>query len=101
MISANSLAGPWQANGSLVLQGEKLAIDLTSGEAKPDGSLRVRARISPEAIPATFETDGDVTVTEGRLDYAGDFSLRSSDMVAKTAKDQKTPTITPFSVVYA
>ncbi|MFV0800113.1 AsmA family protein [Brucella sp. MAB-22] len=96
VISANSLAGPWQANGSLVLQGEKLAIDLTSGEAKPDGSLRVRARISPEAIPATFETDGDVTVTEGRLDYAGDFSLRSSDMVAKTAKDQKTPTETPF-----
>ncbi|MEJ5019801.1 AsmA family protein [Ochrobactrum vermis] len=96
VISANSLAGPWQANGSLVLQGEKLAIDLASGEAKPDGSLRVRARISPDAIPATFETDGDVTVTDGRLDYAGNFSLRSSDMVAKTGKDQKTPTETPF-----
>ncbi|MBA8849368.1 uncharacterized protein involved in outer membrane biogenesis [Ochrobactrum intermedium] len=96
VISANSLAGPWQANGSLVLRGERLAIDLTSGEAKPDGSLRVRARISPDAIPATFETDGDVTVTDGRLDYAGDFSLRSSDMVAKTGKDQKAPAETPF-----
>src|SRR5690606_25247508 len=50
VISANSLAGPWQANGSLVLQGEKLAIDLSSGEAKPDGALRLRARISPETI---------------------------------------------------
>ncbi|KAB2685260.1 MULTISPECIES: AsmA family protein [Brucella/Ochrobactrum group] len=96
VISANSLAGPWQANGSLVLEGEKLAIDLASGEAKPDGSLRVRARISPDAIPASFETDGDVTVTDGRLDYAGDFSLRSSDVIAKTGKDQKAPVEAPF-----
>lgn len=96
VISANSLAGPWQANGSLVLQGEKLAIDLSSGEAKPDGALRLRARISPETIPASFETDGDVSVTEGRLDYTGDFSLRSSDVVARTGKDQKAPAETPF-----
>lgn len=65
-----------------VLRGEKFAIDLSSGEAKPDGVLRVRARVSPDGFPAIFETDGDVAMTDGRLDYAGDFSLRSSDMVA-------------------
>ncbi|CUW44878.1 AsmA family protein [Brucella vulpis] len=94
VLSANSLAGPWQANGSFMLRGEKFAIDLSSGEAKPDGVLRVRARVSPDGFPATFETDGDVTMTDGRLDYAGDFSLRSSDMVATAGL--KKPAEKPF-----
>lgn len=47
VMSANSLSGPWQANGTLDIEGQKLALDLNSGEAKPDGSLRLRARISP------------------------------------------------------
>ncbi|ADZ66497.1 MULTISPECIES: AsmA family protein [Brucella] len=94
VLSANSLAGPWQANGSFVLRGEKFAIDLSSGEAKPDGVLRVRARVSPDGFPAIFETDGDVAMTDGRLDYAGDFSLRSSDMVATAGL--KKPAEKPF-----
>ncbi len=94
VLSADSLAGPWQANGSFVLRGEKFSVDLSSGEAKPDGSLRVRARISPDAIPAVFEADGDVTARDGRLKYAGDFSLRSSDMVANAG--QKGTTEKPF-----
>ncbi|MBB5702691.1 uncharacterized protein involved in outer membrane biogenesis [Ochrobactrum daejeonense] len=96
VMSANSLAGPWQANGTLTVQGKKLAFDLASGEAKADGSLRVRARISPDAIPASFETDGDVTVSDGQIGYAGEFSLRSSDVDAKTGRDQKTATEKPF-----
>ncbi|MBC2885913.1 AsmA family protein [Ochrobactrum sp. CM-21-5] len=96
VISANSLAGPWQANGTLNLGERKLAIDLTSGEAKPDGSLRLRARISPEAIPAVFETDGDVALTEGRLHYAGDFSVRSADLVTQGIRNQTATNEKPF-----
>jgi len=96
VMSANSLSGPWQANGTLDIEGQKLALDLNSGEAKPDGSLRLRARISPDAIPASFETDGDITLKEGRLNYAGNFSLRSADAVALSAKNQKAPTEKPF-----
>lgn len=96
VMSANSLSGPWQANGTLDIEGQKLALDLNSGEAKPDGSLRLRARISPDAIPASFETDGDITLKDGRLNYAGNFSLRSADAVALNAKNQKTPTEKPF-----
>lgn len=96
VMSANSLSGPWQANGTLDIEGQKLALDLNSGEAKPDGSLRLRARISPDAIPASFETDGDITLKEGRLNYAGNFSLRSADAVALNTKNQKTPTEKPF-----
>ncbi|HWT62573.1 MAG TPA: AsmA family protein [Ochrobactrum sp.] len=96
VMSANSLSGPWQANGTLDIEGQKLALDLNSGEAKPDGSLRLRARISPDAIPASFETDGDITLKEGRLNYAGNFSLRSADAVALSAKNQKAPAEKPF-----
>ncbi len=96
VMSANSLSGPWQANGTLDIEGQKLALDLNSGEAKPDGSLRLRARISPDAIPASFETDGDITLTDGRIKYAGNFSLRSADAVAQNTRNQKTPTDKPF-----
>ncbi|OYR22366.1 AsmA family protein [Brucella thiophenivorans] len=96
VLSANSLAGPWQASGTLDIEGQKLALDLNSGEAKSDGSLRLRARISPQAIPASFETDGDLILKEGRLNYAGNFSLRSADAVSPTGQNQKTPTDKPF-----
>lgn len=96
VLSANSLAGPWLANGTLEIEGQKLALDLTSGEAKPDGSLRLRARISPEAVPASFETDGDITLDDGRLNYAGSFSLRSADAMGSVAKNQKEPIEKPF-----
>ncbi|OYR13643.1 AsmA family protein [Brucella grignonensis] len=96
VMSANSLSGPWQANGTLDMEGQKLALDLNSGEAKPDGSLRLKARISPDAIPASFETDGDITLKDGRLEYAGNFSLRSADAVALNTKNQKKPADKPF-----
>lgn len=96
MLSANSLAGPWLANGTLDIEGQKLTLDLTSGEAKPDGSLRLRARLSPEAIPASFETDGDITLKEGRLNYAGNFSLRSADTVGLANKNDQASADKPF-----
>lgn len=96
VLSANTLAGPWQATGSLFIEGQKFALDLNSGEAKPEGSLRLRARISPEAMPASFETDGDITLDEGRLNYAGNFSLRSADAVSPTGQNQKLATEKPF-----
>ncbi|MFD1199485.1 AsmA family protein [Brucella gallinifaecis] len=96
IMSANSLAGPWQANGTVEIDGQKLALDLNSGEARPDGSLRLRARIAPEAVPASFETDGDITLDDGRLNYAGHFSLRSADMMGAASRNQKAPTQKPF-----
>lgn len=97
VMSANSLAGPWQADTNFNLDGQKFVANFNSGEAKSDGSLRVRARILPEAVPASFETDGDVVLTDGRLSYKGDFSLRSSDVMAQqnTARP-KTPVEKPF-----
>ncbi|WP_343312318.1 AsmA family protein [Brucella sp. BE17] len=96
VMSANSLAGPWKADSDFKLEGRAFKANLTSGEAKPDGSLRLRLRLSPQAIPGTLETDGDVVLNDGRLSYSGDFSLRSADMVAQVGKGPKEPTEKPF-----
>jgi uncharacterized protein involved in outer membrane biogenesis len=79
-MAADSLAGPWRFDGQLSLDGHKAAVDVTTGEVKPDGALRVSARIRPQALPAAFETDGDVTLTGGLLAYAGKFAIKSSDV---------------------
>ncbi|MFC0244412.1 AsmA family protein [Falsochrobactrum ovis] len=81
VLSATRLSGPWQANGTANLAGTPIALGITSGELKPDGSLRFRIRLSPENIPATLETDGDMRLDNGRLHYSGDFSLRSADLL--------------------
>ncbi|MBV2143910.1 AsmA family protein [Falsochrobactrum sp. TDYN1] len=94
VLSASRLSGPWKAKGTVNVSGRGLALDLSSGEAKPDGSLRLRLRISPDAIPAAFETDGDVKLEDGRLHYAGDFSLRSADTL--NDKSQEAAAEKPF-----
>lgn len=81
VLSATRLSGPWQANGTANVAGTKMALGITSGELKPDGLLRIRMRLEPENISATLETDGDMQLTDGRLHYSGDFSLRSADML--------------------
>lgn len=87
-MSASSLAGPWQASGSLMFDGQRMAVDFNSGEAKPEG-LGVRLRIAPDAIPATFETDGNMALLDGRLTYSGTFGLRSADVSQSGRNDQK------------
>lgn len=95
ILSATSLAGPWQMNGDVVFDGEAAALDVTTGEARPEGGIRVRVRVSPEALPAVFETDGDVLLDQGRLRYSGQFGLRSAD-VARDNRDKTVDEEKPF-----
>lgn len=85
VLSARNITGPWQMNGSLDSEGQKIALDLSTGELKSDGSLRVRSRIMPEKIAATFETDGDVTLQDGLLNYTGSFNFRTAETQSKKA----------------
>ncbi len=96
VMSANSLAGPWQADANFYLDGRRFAANLNSGEARADGSIRLKARLLPDAVPATFETDGDVALQDGRLSYTGGFSLRSSDVMAQNNAKAKTAVEKPF-----
>lgn len=88
-VSAASLAGPWNIDGHLALDGQKAALEVTTGEAKPAGEakpggvLRVSARVRPEGMPAVFETDGDMSLSQNKLAYAGKFAIKSSDIAVE------------------
>jgi len=79
-MAATSLAGPWRFDGQLALDGRKAVLELTTGEVKPEGTLRVRGRVRPQGLAAVFETDGDMALADGKLSYGGTFALRSSDV---------------------
>ncbi|PYE90131.1 AsmA family protein [Phyllobacterium leguminum] len=81
-MEAASLAGPWRFDGRLALDGQKAALEVTTGEVKP-GGLRFSARIRPDAMPAVFETDGTMALAEGKLGYTGKFAIKSSDIAAE------------------
>ncbi|RCS25445.1 AsmA family protein [Phyllobacterium salinisoli] len=87
-MAATSLAGPWRFDGTLTLDGQKAALDVTTGEVKPEGILRVRASILPQDMPAVFETDGDMVLTQGALSYGGTFTLRSSDVASGATRSR-------------
>jgi uncharacterized protein involved in outer membrane biogenesis len=80
-LSATDLSGPWNFDGSLFFNGQKTAISASTGAVKPDGTLNLRTRVTPDGVPAAFETDGQVTSNEGALKYAGNIAIRSADEV--------------------
>ena len=94
-LSATDLSGPWSFDGTLFFNGQKTALSASTGALKPDGTLNLRARIIPDGVPAAFETDGQLTLSEGALKYAGGIAIRSADEVAAaggtmvTAKSEK------------
>ncbi|WP_133123877.1 AsmA-like C-terminal region-containing protein [Phyllobacterium zundukense] len=84
-LSAADLSGPWKFDGTLLFNGEKTGVSASTGEVKPDGTLKLRTRITPDGIPAALETDGDVTLNQGALKYAGSIAVRSADELAAAA----------------
>lgn len=80
IISAKSLKGPWLANGSFDVGNDSVQFDLTTGEVKEDGAIRLRIKTALGKIPAVFDTDGDVKITDGRIGYDGRFNIRTQDL---------------------
>nr|WP_040854149.1 AsmA family protein [Phyllobacterium sp. YR531] len=78
-MSAEDLSGPWKFDGSLFFNGEKMSVSSSTGALKADGSLQMHARVIPDSIPATMETDGQITLDQGALKYAGRIDIRSRD----------------------
>ena len=84
-LAANDLSGPWSFDGTLFFNGKKLALSASTGAVKSDGTMNLRTRVTPNNVPATFETDGQVTLRDGGLKYAGGLTIRSADEVAASA----------------
>jgi len=74
-ISARSLEGPWRIDGTMRIDGARTDVHVSTGRANETGAMRVRITADPAVYPFYIETDGDVTVKEGALAYAGTFKV--------------------------
>lgn len=74
-VSAKSLLGPWRVDGSMLFDGEYSDISASTGRVGEDGQMRVRLRVRPDIYAATVESDGNASIENGVLTYAGQFRL--------------------------
>ena len=75
-MSANSLAGPWKAEGRAAVDGHPGSFSLSSSE--PDyaaGRMGLRMRLVPDEHPVEVDLDGAIAATAGKPAYSGSFSF--------------------------
>jgi len=83
-ISARSLRGPWRIDGTMRLDGLRTALSVSTGTIEESGAIRVRVRAQPAIYSVTLESDGDITLTDGKPEYEGTF--KATENVEKTAE---------------
>ncbi len=76
-ISARALTGPWRMDGSLRLDGMKIALGVSTGQADGAGGMRLRVQARPERYALTLESDGNARIEDGRALYSGQFRLNA------------------------
>jgi len=74
-VGARSLRGPWRLAGSLRVDGNRTTMTASSGVADGSGTTRLRITARPEAFPVEIETDGNVGLADGAIDYEGTFRV--------------------------
>ena len=74
-ISARALTGPWRMDGSLRLDGMKMALQASTGQADGQGGMRLRLQARPERYALALESDGSARIEDGRARYSGTFRL--------------------------
>ena len=87
-MSASTLAGPWNMDGTATLDGERAEISVSTNAPAPGEPLRLHARVEPDNLAAVVSTDGSVTVKSGRITYAGTLDIRSADIVPDAVEEQ-------------
>jgi uncharacterized protein involved in outer membrane biogenesis len=76
-ISARALTGPWRVDGSLRLDGMRMALQASTGQADGAGGMRLRVQARPERYALALETDGNARIEDGRALYSGGFRLNA------------------------
>lgn len=76
-ISARALTGPWRMDGSLRLDGMRMALQVSTGQASDEGGMRLRVQARPDRYPFALESDGNARIKDGRARYAGTFRLNA------------------------
>ncbi|MEP9371784.1 AsmA-like C-terminal region-containing protein [Mesorhizobium sp. KR1-2] len=83
-ISAKSLAGPWRANGTALVDGMRTAIAASTGTLdEENGQLRVKVRAEPELYPIAIEADGNARIEKGAALYSGQFKITGQERAAE------------------
>lgn len=76
-ISARALTGPWRMDGSLRLDGMRMALTASTGQVDAAGGMRLRLNAQPQLYPFALEADGNARIEDGRARYAGTFRLNA------------------------
>jgi uncharacterized protein involved in outer membrane biogenesis len=82
-ISAKALTGPWRMSAMAQVDGEPVKVMATTGQAG-EGALPVHITALPTMRSVVIESDGSAKAQNGRVSYAGRFTLRpalKSDLV--------------------
>ena len=76
-LSADAIEGPWRIDGSASLDGHDGDFSIITGRPDADtGRMRLRLTATPAEWPVTTNFEGDVTLEDGRPQYAGNFRLQ-------------------------
>lgn len=75
LVSGRSLAGPFKVDGTLSSEGDPYSLRISTGRRQEDGSIRVKADLTPSNIPVTFSSDGVLAHEEASPVYEGSFSM--------------------------
>lgn len=92
-LSARTLAGPWKANGTGIVDGEKVRFAFSAATPDAKGAVALKSRILPERLPVTAELDGMIRLVDLKPRYDGRFDLRrraASDIMEIGAEPPKT-----------
>ena len=89
-ISARALTGPWRVDGSLRLDGMRMALQASTGQADSGGGMRLRIQALPERYALALETDGNARIEDGRALYSGGFKL-NMPVTAEPAASREPP----------
>ncbi|MDF1608459.1 AsmA-like C-terminal region-containing protein [Hoeflea sp. YIM 152468] len=88
VVSAKSLSGPWLIEAGGEIEGQRGAVSISTGIAQANGSIRLRARIVPDAWPVLLETEGDARIEDSTPVYDGLFTFTA---LSGSADDKAAP----------
>ncbi|WP_162652597.1 AsmA-like C-terminal region-containing protein [Lentilitoribacter sp. Alg239-R112] len=74
-LAAPEISGPWNINGSAILEDHTFNYTLNTGIANEDGHIRLRSKLSIDGFPLQLESEGDAKIINNKPSYLGKFSV--------------------------
>ncbi|MEM9105030.1 MAG: AsmA family protein, partial [Pseudomonadota bacterium] len=80
-MSAKSIAGPWQMEGSGEIDGYRGDFEFQTGTQLEENRIRLKSRILPAALPISMDLEGDLRIDNLKPLYEGTFDIRALNPV--------------------